>query len=281
MLPPTCDGQPTLCRMWPINAVVVDLPLVPVTATKRALGSARASSSISQMIGLPAARAAAATACGLGSVLGMPGLMTSAVIFDQSILSGSASFIPALAAALRVSSLSSQATQSTPPAMRARTVVRPERASPSTTYDDPWRKERLITPSPELQGGEADHRQDGGDDPEAEDDGGLGPALLLEVMVQRCHAEDALAGPLEGQHLHDHRHGLEHEQPAHDRQHELMLDHDRSGAERAADRKRSGVAHEHHGRWRVEPQEAQARADQRRQQHREFAGARHMRKEQV
>src|SRR5471032_677842 len=273
MLPPTWLGHPTLCRMWPINAVVVDLPLVPVTATKRAFGSARASSSMSQMIGLPAARAAAATACGLGNVLGMPGLMTSAVIFDQSILSGSASFMPALAAALRVSALSSQAAHSTPAAMRARTVVRPDRASPRTMYDDPWRKERLIMPSPELQGGEADHRQDGGDDPEAEHDGGLGPALLLEVVMQRRHAEDALAGPLEGQHLHDHRYGLEHEQPAHDGQHELVLDHDRGSAERAADRKRPRVAHEHHGRWCVEPQEAQPRADQCRQQHREFAGA--------
>jgi hypothetical protein len=41
--------------------------------------AAQASNSTSQMIFLPAARAAAATGCGLGRWLGMPGLMTSAV----------------------------------------------------------------------------------------------------------------------------------------------------------------------------------------------------------
>jgi len=69
--------------MWPIRAVVVDLPLVPVMPTKPACGWARARSSMSQMIFLPAARAAAATGCGLGRRLGMPGLMISADARDQ------------------------------------------------------------------------------------------------------------------------------------------------------------------------------------------------------
>ncbi len=34
--------------------------------------------------------------------------------------------------------------------------------------------------------------------------------------------------------LHDHRHGLQHEQPAHDHQHDLVLGRHRHGAERAA-----------------------------------------------
>src|SRR5476651_2121181 len=228
-------------------------------ATNVASGCARARSSTSQISSVPAARAAAATGCGWGNRLGMPGLITSAVTFDQSMLAGSTSLAPISAAALRWGSLSSHTTQSIPAANRARTVARPERASPSTTNDEPLRTARSIMRSPQLQGGEADHRQDGGDDPEAEHDGGLGPALLLEVMMQRRHAEDALAGPLEGQHLHDHRYGLQHEQPAHDRQHELVLDHDRGGAERAADRERARVTHEDHRRRRVEPQEAQPR----------------------
>ena len=62
-----------------------------------------------------------------------------------------------------------------------------------------------------------------GDDPEADDDGGLRPALLLEMVMQRRHAEDALAGELEGRDLHDHRHRLEHEQAADDGQHDLVL----------------------------------------------------------
>lgn len=73
-----------------ISAVVVDLPLVPVIATKRASGWARASSSTSQEDYVKAARAATATGCGLGRVLGMPGLITSAVTGAQSIDSGSA-----------------------------------------------------------------------------------------------------------------------------------------------------------------------------------------------
>src|SRR5205814_843926 len=182
--------------MCPISAVVVDLPLVPVRPTKRASGWARASSSTSQMIGLPAARAAVATGCGSGKWLGMPGLITSAVTFDQSMLDGSVRRTPTAAAAARGISLSSQAVQSMPAANRARTVARPERASPSTTKDEPLRTARSIIRSPQLQRGEADHRQDGGNDPEAEDDGGLGPALLLEVMVQRRHAKDAPAGHL-------------------------------------------------------------------------------------
>src|SRR5690242_1250282 len=212
ILPPTSQVAPAVLRIWPISAVVVDLPLVPVTATKRLFGCARASSSTSQISGLPAARAAAATGCGLGRRLGMPGLITSAVNRFQSMLEGSASIAPIAAACPRAASLSSQATQSIPAAIRARTVVRPERASPSTTYDEPSRMERSIIRSPQLQGGEAHHREDGGNDPEAEDDGRLGPALLLEVMVQRRHAENTLAGEAEGQDLDDHRDGLEHEQ---------------------------------------------------------------------
>src|ERR1700720_3291364 len=115
---------------------------------------------MSQISGLPPARPAAARVCGLGSRFGMPGLITSAVIFDQSILSGSAIFTPAAAAAPRVSAESSHAAHSIPAAISARTVARPERASPRTMYDEPWRTERLIIPSPQLQGGETDHRQD-------------------------------------------------------------------------------------------------------------------------
>ena len=45
------------------------------------------------------------------------------------------------------------------------------------------------------------------------------------------------------------------------------------GAEQAAERQRAGVAHEDLRRRRVEPQKAEARADQRAADDREFAGA--------
>src|SRR6266851_2130833 len=169
----------------------------------------------------------------------MPGLITSAVTFDQSMLDGSARRTPASAAALREMSLSSQAAQSTPAALRARTVARPERASPSTTNDEPLSTPRSIIGSPEFQGGETGHRQDGGDDPEAKDDRRFGPALLLAMVMQRRHAKDATAGPAIGQDLHDDRHGLEHEQAADDGEHDLVLGHDRHRPQRTADGERA------------------------------------------
>jgi hypothetical protein len=51
-----------------------------------------------------------------------------------------------------------------------------------------------------------------------------------------------------------------------------LIDH-RGHAEHAAERERAGVAHEDLGRRRVEPQEADAGADQRAAQHHQFAGA--------
>ncbi len=60
-----------------------------------------------------------------------------------------------------------------------------------------------------LEGGEADQHQDQGDDPGTDDDLGLGPPLQLIVVVQRRHAEDALAARvLEVAHLQRHRDGL-------------------------------------------------------------------------
>ena len=49
ILPPTATSSPAAASTWPISAVVVDLPLVPVMATKRA-----------RPAGVPASRAKAA-----------------------------------------------------------------------------------------------------------------------------------------------------------------------------------------------------------------------------
>src|SRR6266540_3093599 len=115
--------------------------------------------------------------------------------------------------------------------------------------------------SPQLQRRQPHECEHDRDDPEPDHDLRLGPALLLEVMVQRRHAENALAGKLERDHLHDHRHRFEHEQAADDRQHDLVLGGDRDRSEQSAERQRAGVAHENRGRRRVEPEEAQAGAD--------------------
>src|SRR6218665_3498995 len=71
----------------------------------------------------------------------------------------------------------------------------------------------------QLQGRQADQGQDKGDDPETDDNGGLGPAGLLEMVVQRRHAEKALtARRLEIGDLDHDRQGLGDEQAPDDDQ---------------------------------------------------------------
>ena len=187
--------------MWPISAVVVDLPLVPVMPTKRAsrLGAGQ------QLDVADDRHAGRARRRGDGMRLGQ--VLRNARAEDQrrrratsrcaaGSTSGNADRGRGRARARRCRPR--RRSRCRPPP-RARAVARPERASPSTTNDEPLSTARSIIRSPQLQRREAGHRQDRGDDPEADDDGGLRPALLLEMMVQRRHAEDAPAGPLEGQ----------------------------------------------------------------------------------
>src|SRR5689334_8969489 len=71
-----------------------------------------------------------------------------------------------------------------------------------------------------------------GQNPEAEDDLGFGPALLLEMVVDRRHEEEARARagaplrPLEPADLEDDRERLHHEDAADDHQREGLVDHE-------------------------------------------------------
>src|SRR5271167_5120481 len=101
---------------------------------------------------------------------------------------------------------------SAPPARSALALTSPEPPSPNTATFLPVKVVTGITTKlPQLQGREPSQRQHDRDDPEANDDLRLGPAELLEMMMDRRHLEDALAGELERHHLHDDRHRLEHE----------------------------------------------------------------------
>ena len=104
---------------------------------------------------------------------------------------------------------------------------------------------------------------------------------MLEMVVDRGHQEDALAGALVDRDLDDDRQRLDHEQAADDHQHELVVRGDRDRAERSAQREAAGVAHEDRRRRRVEPQEGEPRADDRQQQHGEVAGAGHVRDAEI
>src|SRR5579872_5696587 len=261
ILPPSCASRPASRNKCATSAVVVDLPLVPVIATKGARGAtrrlSRQKSSMSPMISIAAARAFFAVQCGSGWVSGTPGARTKAEKPRQS------------------ASPSSQAATSAPPASSARAVARPEPPRPNSATLRPLKPATGII-SPQLQGREADHGENEGDDPEAHDDLRLGPAELLEMMMDRRHFEDALAGHLERGDLHDDRKRLDHKQAADDRQHDLVLDRDRRGAEQAAKGQRAGIAHENLRRRRIEPEKADAGADQRAADDDEVAGMRHM-----
>ena len=74
---------------------------------------------------------------------------------------------------------------------------------------------------------------------------------------------------------------FQHEQPADDHQHELMVRRDRDRAERSAQCEAAGVAHEDRRRRRVEPEEGEARADDRQQQHGQIASALHVRDAEI
>src|SRR3984957_20261596 len=236
----------------------------------------RANNSTSPITGTLALPAWVTTSCGRGWVSGTPGLRIRAAIVSHAHSRQGVIWAPAWWPASRAGALSSQAITSAPPSFKARTEAKPVRASPNTATIFPGKLLAAIMPLPEFQSGEAGQRQHHRHDPETDHDGGLGPAQLLVMMMDGGHAEDALAGELERDHLHNHRYGLEHEQPADDGEHDLMLGHDGDRAQRAAQRQRTGIAHEDGGRRRVVPKKAQTRADQGGQEHRQLARAVHI-----
>src|SRR5882672_4412124 len=214
--------------MWPIKAVVVDLPLVPVTAMMGAALFAcpaglimRANSSTSPITSAPASRARRTTAWGSGWVKGTPGLKMMAAIFAHGQFSHGWGMAPSPAAMRRVDSLSSQARTEAPPAFSERIAESPDRASPNTPTVFPLKPvTSIIAPSAQFQSREANEGQDHRDDPKADHNGRLTPAKLLEMMMDRRHTKHAPSGGLEGNHLHHDRDGFHHEQPADDHQYE-------------------------------------------------------------
>src|ERR1051326_378573 len=95
----------------------------------------------------------------------------------------------------------------------------PLRAAPTTTTRRPATENVLFAmSSPQLQRGETEQGKDHRHDQEPGDDLGLAPPDQLEVVVERRHLEDALAGELERGHLNDDRQSLENPDAAHDRQ---------------------------------------------------------------
>src|SRR5882757_9280935 len=218
---------------------------------------------MSPITSTPAWRAISTDQCGAGWVSGAPGVNISAAKFAHDTLRRSAVAKPACAALATLSALSSPATTSAPPAFSAWQLASPEPPRPKTATVLPANDVTGIKASPQFQGGEAGQRQHHRDDPEPDHDLRFGPALLLEMVMQRRHPEHALSRELERHHLHDDRDGLQHKESADHGQHDLVFDRDRGGADHAAERERTGVAHEDRSRRRVEPEEAETRAEHR------------------
>src|ERR1700722_4508752 len=118
-----------------------------------------------------------------------------------------------------------------------------------------------------IEDAETEGDAEPGDQPEPDDDRGLGPAAHLEVMLQRCHLEDPFSGHLEETHLDDHRQRDDREQAAEDAEQQLGLGADSKAGQHAAESQRAGVAHVDLGRRRVPPQEAETGAEYRGRHH--------------
>src|SRR5690606_14906915 len=211
-------------------------------------------SSTSPMISTPAPRASSTVQCGLGWVSGTPGDSTKEAKPDQSSLRRSPVGMPSPAAFATLSGLSSQATTSAPPSTSARAVAVPEPPRPKRATRFPSKERTGIMKLPQLQTGEADQRQDDGDDPEPDHDLAFGPAELLEMVVDRRHQEDAAPSHLEEADLDDDRQRFHDEQAADDGEHDLVLGGDGDGSDQPAHGERAGVPHEDRGRRRVEPE---------------------------
>ena len=85
-------------------------------------------------------------------------------------------------------------------------------------------------------------------------------------------AKMRFAGQFEAQHLQNDRDGFDHENAAHDHEEQFLFTTNRDDADHAADRERAGVAHENFRRMTVEPEKAEAGADERRANDRQLAG---------
>src|ERR1700738_3571561 len=161
---------------------------------------------MSPITSTPASRASSTLQCGAGCVSGAPGVKISAAKFAQDTVRRSAVMKPAWAALATLSLLSSPAITFALPALRAWQLASPEPPRPNTATVLPTKEVTgvmMAQPSSQLQRGEAGERQHHRDDPEPDHDLRLGPAQLLEMVVDRRHPEDTLAGELERHHLHD------------------------------------------------------------------------------
>src|SRR6267154_6836663 len=96
------------------------------------------------------------------------------------------------------------------------------------------------------------------------------------MMVNRGHAENALAAQLERAHLQNNRKRFDDKHSADKKEQDFLLDDDGDGAQCSAKRKRTHVAHEDFRGMRVVPEEPERSPDKRAAKHRQLADARNV-----
>ena len=191
--------------MWCSSAVVVDLPLVPVMPTKRA-ARARGPHRAVQVLDVAedrharAARAAAAADAAAGSTCGMPGDSSSASQRNRPS-AGFATARPRGVGRRAAFRRSSQQVTSAPQSASAARGRQPGAAE--ADQGDAFAGEGCERAHRIFNVARPDQRQHHRDDPEADHDGRLRPALLLEMVVQRRHEEHAPPGALVPEDLDD------------------------------------------------------------------------------
>src|SRR5690242_20249543 len=93
------------------------------------------------------------------------------------------------------------------------------------------------------------------------------------MMMDWRHAKNSFAPQFEGADLQDDAERFDDEDAADEKQQNFLLDNDRDDAERAAERERPNVAHEHFGGMRVVPEKAERGANERAAENGKFTDA--------
>src|SRR5215469_13867822 len=277
MLPARMVGNPAVFKMCSIKEVVVVFPFDPVIPMIRPLRK-RLASSISLQTVTPFERAD----CNSGESAGTPGLgmIKSAPCTNSWRWPPSSRATPtfrnsATAAPSSLSERASVAATRAPRAAQNNAVDTPVLARPTTST-------RLFRSSidadipipkllPQFQSRQRKQCKHQGGNPEADDHLRLAPAQQFEMVMNRRHAENALAPQLERTHLQNDRERFQDKYSADEEKQDLLLDDDGDGPKGAPQRQRADVSHENFRRMRVVPEESQRCAYQRPAKNRELA----------
>src|SRR5213080_3107120 len=117
--------------------------------------------------------------------------------------------------------------------------------------------------SSQFQRRQSEECENGGQNPKPNNDGVLLPTDQLEMMMKGRHRENAAAGQLKTQHLHDDRDRFQDENTTDDGEEKFLLTTNGDDADHPADGERAGIPHENFGRMTVEPEKTKPRTDER------------------